>query len=58
VKRLRQTEARPRSLGERSGASVYTASELAVEGIPDIDVSLRGAVSIARRLQDPAGRAR
>lgn len=36
-----------------SGASVYSASELAAEEFPDMDVSLRGAVSIARRLQDP-----
>lgn len=36
-----------------AGASVYSASELASAELPDIDVSLRGAVSIARRLQDP-----
>ena len=36
-----------------SGASVYSASELAREELPDLDVSLRGAVSIARRVQDP-----
>jgi uncharacterized protein len=36
-----------------AGASVYSASELAAAEFPDIDVSLRGAVSIARRLQDP-----
>ncbi|MEK0372259.1 Tex family protein [Corynebacterium mastitidis] len=36
-----------------SGASVYSASELAAQEFPDMDVSLRGAVSIARRLQDP-----
>ena len=36
-----------------AGASVYSASELAAEELPDLDVSLRGAVSIARRLQDP-----
>ena len=36
-----------------AGASVYSASELATKELPDIDVSLRGAVSIARRLQDP-----
>ncbi|MDD5559326.1 Tex family protein [Candidatus Methylomirabilis sp.] len=36
-----------------AGASVYSASELASKECPDIDVSLRGAVSIARRLQDP-----
>lgn len=36
-----------------SGASVYSASKLATEEYPDINVSLRGAISIARRLQDP-----
>lgn len=36
-----------------AGASVYSASELAAKEFPDLDVSLRGAVSIARRLQDP-----
>jgi uncharacterized protein len=36
-----------------SGASVYSASELASRELPELDVSLRGAVSIARRLQDP-----
>jgi uncharacterized protein len=36
-----------------AGASVYSASELARDELPDMDVSLRGAVSIARRLQDP-----
>ncbi|MBC7739808.1 MAG: RNA-binding transcriptional accessory protein [Candidatus Saccharibacteria bacterium] len=36
-----------------AGASVYSASELASQEFPDIDVSIRGAVSIARRLQDP-----
>jgi protein Tex len=36
-----------------AGASVYSASELASKEFPDVDVSLRGAISIARRLQDP-----
>ena len=36
-----------------AGASVYSASRLASRELPDVDVSLRGAVSIARRLQDP-----
>ncbi|MBM4466604.1 MAG: RNA-binding transcriptional accessory protein [Chloroflexi bacterium] len=36
-----------------AGASVYSASPLAREELPDVDVSMRGAVSIARRLQDP-----
>lgn len=36
-----------------SGASVYSASEVAIEEFPDLDVTVRGAISIARRLQDP-----
>lgn len=40
-------------LVSEAGASVYSASELAANEFPDLDVSLRGAVSIARRLQDP-----
>lgn len=36
-----------------AGASVYSASELAANEFPDVDVTIRGAVSIARRLQDP-----
>ena len=40
-------------LVSEAGASVYSASELASNEFPDLDVSLRGAVSIARRLQDP-----
>ena len=36
-----------------AGASVYSASEFAANEFPNLDVSLRGAVSIARRLQDP-----
>ncbi|RME77743.1 MAG: RNA-binding transcriptional accessory protein, partial [Chloroflexi bacterium] len=36
-----------------AGASVYSASKLAKEEFPDLDVSMRGAISIARRLQDP-----
>jgi protein Tex len=36
-----------------AGASVYSASQYATQELPDLDVSLRGAVSIARRLQDP-----
>ena len=38
---------------DEAGASVYSASDLAREELPDLDVSMRGAVSIARRLQDP-----
>ncbi len=40
-------------LVSEAGASVYSASEFAAREFPDLDVSLRGAVSIARRLQDP-----
>ncbi|MCX7672362.1 MAG: RNA-binding transcriptional accessory protein [Thiobacillaceae bacterium] len=40
-------------LVNEAGASVYSASELAAREFPELDVSLRGAVSIARRLQDP-----
>jgi uncharacterized protein len=36
-----------------AGASIYSASAMADAETPDLDVSLRGAVSIARRLQDP-----
>jgi uncharacterized protein len=36
-----------------AGASIYSASELARQEFPDLDVSMRGAISIARRLQDP-----
>jgi uncharacterized protein len=42
-----------RVMVSEAGASVYSASELAAREFPDLDVSLRGAVSIARRLQDP-----
>lgn len=42
-----------RVMVSEAGASVYSASELAALEFPDMDVSLRGAVSIARRLQDP-----
>ena len=48
----RQPEIRKITVSE-AGASVYSASELASREFPDLDVSLRGAVSIARRLQDP-----
>jgi protein Tex len=36
-----------------SGASIYSASELAAKEFPDLDITVRGAISIARRLQDP-----
>ena len=38
-----------------AGASVYSASEIAREEFPDLDLTVRGAISIARRLQDPLG---
>ncbi len=43
----------PYTIVDEAGASVYSASELAGQELPNLDVSLRGAVSIARRLQDP-----
>ncbi|WP_336367453.1 Tex family protein [Marinobacter sp. C2H3] len=42
-----------RILVNESGASIYSASEFASRELPDLDVTIRGAVSIARRLQDP-----
>jgi protein Tex len=54
IKRLPAGSSRPTPvIVSEAGASVYSASELASLEFPDIDVSLRGAVSIARRLQDP-----
>lgn len=47
------TEKPVKVIVSEAGASVYSASELAAREFPDLDVSLRGAVSIARRLQDP-----
>jgi uncharacterized protein len=44
--------ARPVTVNE-AGASVYSASPVAIEEFPDLDVTIRGAISIARRLQDP-----
>ena len=54
IKRLPAGISRPTPvIVSEAGASVYSASELASLEFPDVDVSLRGAVSIARRLQDP-----
>ena len=54
LKRLPKGVARPTPvIVSEAGASVYSASELASQEFPDVDVSIRGAVSIARRLQDP-----
>ena len=48
------SESRPLSLiVSESGASVYSASETAIKEFPDLDVTVRGAISIGRRLQDP-----
>lgn len=52
IKQYPQLKLTPIMVSE-AGASVYSASELASEELPELDVSLRGAVSIARRLQDP-----
>ncbi|WP_171123501.1 MULTISPECIES: Tex family protein [unclassified Ruegeria] len=54
LKHIPKTENTPtKVVVSEAGASVYSASELAAREFPDLDVSLRGAVSIARRLQDP-----
>ncbi|MFP1677666.1 Tex family protein [Alloalcanivorax sp. C16-2] len=53
VKALRDKQAMQKIMVSEAGASVYSASELAAREFPDLDVSFRGAVSIARRLQDP-----
>ncbi len=52
AKRLEKRQLK-RVVVSEAGASVYSASELASNELPDLDVSLRGAASIARRLQDP-----
>ena len=54
LKALPKDAAKPRVvIVSEAGASVYSASALGADELPDLDVSLRGAVSIARRLQDP-----
>lgn len=40
-------------IGNEAGASIYSASKIAVEEFPDLDVTVRGAISIGRRIQDP-----
>jgi uncharacterized protein len=51
---LSQIERNPiKVIVSEAGASVYSASEAAIEEFPDLDLTVRGAVSIARRLQDP-----
>lgn len=49
----RETKGVQFTIVNEAGASVYSASPLAREELPDLDVSIRGAVSIARRIQDP-----
>ncbi len=49
----RQLDGVQYAIVNEAGASVYSASDLAREELPDLDVSIRGAVSIARRIQDP-----
>jgi uncharacterized protein len=53
IKKMPQLKAVTKVMVSEAGASVYSASELAAQEFPNLDVSLRGAVSIARRLQDP-----
>jgi uncharacterized protein len=50
---MKQIDGMQRIVVSEAGASVYSASEYASQEMPDVDVSLRGAASIARRLQDP-----
>ncbi|OGG95118.1 MAG: hypothetical protein A2527_08070 [Candidatus Lambdaproteobacteria bacterium RIFOXYD2_FULL_50_16] len=52
LKEYKQEQVLPVMVNE-SGASVYSASDMARQEFPDLDVSIRGAVSIARRFQDP-----
>lgn len=54
IKHLDDAEAPPIAvMVSESGASVYSASDVAREEFPDLDLTIRGAISIARRLQDP-----
>jgi protein Tex len=51
---LQQVESKPiKVIVNESGASIYSASEVAREEFPDLDITVRGAISIGRRLQDP-----
>ena len=52
LKKLKKTDIQPIFVNE-SGASIYSASDLAREEFPDLDLTFRGAISIARRFQDP-----
>ena len=54
IKEIPEEEGRPHIvMVSEAGASVYSASPLAVKEFPELDVTIRGAISIARRLQDP-----
>lgn len=53
LKKAGKNQSITKAMVSEAGASVYSASEFASKEFPDLDVSLRGAVSIARRLQDP-----
>lgn len=53
VKALAPAHRLSKVMVSEAGASVYSASEYAARELPDLDVTIRGAVSIARRLQDP-----
>ena len=53
ISELKELEALPKILVNESGASIYSASEVAREEFPDLDLTVRGAISIGRRLQDP-----
>ncbi len=53
IAKLKPDHALQKVVVSEAGASVYSASSLATQELPDLDVSLRGAVSIARRVQDP-----
>jgi protein Tex len=51
---LRSSDSKPAKVTvNESGASIYSASEIALAEFPDLDITIRGAISIARRLQDP-----
>ncbi|MEM7065567.1 MAG: Tex family protein [Cyanobacteria bacterium P01_B01_bin.77] len=51
---IRDLESKPiKVMVNESGASIYSASEVAISEFPDLDITVRGAISIGRRLQDP-----
>ena len=51
---LREIEKKPvKVMVNESGASIYSASQVAIDEFPDLDITVRGAISIGRRLQDP-----